>query len=193
MSVDFAKAALAAGHAVVASGRDSDRVSGTSGRPRVRSRARRTGDADGDARSIVTRRAGAVCAQDVGEIHPAPQALGFFSQMLEGRIVRQRTRQHSDLLARESGYSSFQLSVVGVRSLSGVRISGVGRERISLASRGRQAAHQSAVRRTPRATSQRGRRLPQRAVSRTGVIAGKTSCSEAVALHRYETRSRTAR
>jgi len=31
------------------------------------------------------------------------QALGFFPEMLEGRIVRQRTRRHSDLLARVSG------------------------------------------------------------------------------------------
>src|SRR5262245_26460079 len=34
------------------------------------------------------------------------QALGFFSEMLEGRIVRQRTRRHSDLLARASGLAA---------------------------------------------------------------------------------------
>ena len=33
MGVDFAKAALAAGHAVVASGRDTDRVSNALGEP----------------------------------------------------------------------------------------------------------------------------------------------------------------
>src|SRR5262245_325112 len=34
------------------------------------------------------------------------QALGFFSEMLEGRIVRQRTRRHSHLLARASGLAA---------------------------------------------------------------------------------------
>jgi hypothetical protein len=36
----------------------------------------------------------------------AAQALGFLSKMLEGWIVRQRTRRHSDLLARESGLAA---------------------------------------------------------------------------------------
>src|SRR5215475_2459315 len=34
------------------------------------------------------------------------QAFGFFSEMLEGRIVRQRTCRHSDLLARSGGLAA---------------------------------------------------------------------------------------
>src|SRR5687767_10078599 len=89
MGVDFARAALAAGHAVVASGRDSDRVSRTLGPSDDLLTARLDVTSRADAESAVRAAVERFGHIDVLINNAASFYVGFFEELSQEQMDRQ--------------------------------------------------------------------------------------------------------